>query len=299
MSAHKKQDNSNTTRKASRTAILVAVVRASHLLWNHPPVFSDPYALHMITPFWRYAAKRKWLKWLIGDVALRAYKPVHTESLLRSRYAEDRLHEAIESGIGQYVILGAGLDTFSLRQVDLSERLRVFELDHPASQAMKREKLIEINGHVPCNLVLVPVDFETDRLDTELRRNGFNTDAPTFFSWLGTTYYLTREAISQTLEQISSIAATGSRIVFDYKYPHELLQNEELKFTKKMEEFVARRGEPMISMFTPEEINEELSRVGFREIESVPPEEANRRYLQGRTDMVASAPGLAFALFDR
>ena len=299
MATKGKKDDSAEKQKASTTAILVSAIRAAHLIWNDPPLFSDTYALQMVTPFWRQVAKRRLLKWLIADVVLGVLKPIHTEAILRVRFTEERLREAIADGVGQYVILGAGLDTFSLRQGDLADRLRIFEVDQPASQGMKRERLVAINGSVPDNLVLVPVNFETDRLDEELRGAGFDADTPTFFSWLGTTYYLTGKAISETLDHISSLAAAGSRIVFDYKYPHDLIPAEGMEFVQKLEKFVAGRGEPMISTFTPDAMKAEMARVGFQEVDSVSPDEADKRYLQGRTDMSAPAPGFSFALFKK
>ena len=299
MATEDKKDDSAEKQKASTTAILVSAIRAAHLIWNDPPLFSDTYALQMVTPFWRQVAKRRLLKWLIADVVLGVLKPIHTEAILRVRFTEERLREAIADGVGQYVILGAGLDTFSLRQGDLADRLRIFEVDQPASQGMKRERLVAINGSVPDNLVLVPVNFETDRLDEELRGAGFDTDTPTCFSWLGTTYYLTGKAISETLDHISSLAVAGSRIVFDYKYPHDLVPAEGMEFVQKLEKFVAGRGEPMISTFTPDAMKAEMARVGFQEVDSVSPDEADKRYLQGRTDMSAPAPGFSFALFKK
>lgn len=284
---------------ASRTALLVAAIRASHLRWNHPPIFTDDYALQMTTPFWRLVATNRLLNRLIVHRLLRVFRPIHTENILRIRYAEDRLQEAVAAGAAQYVILGAGLDTFSLRQGELAERLRIYEVDHPASQAMKRQRLIAINGSVPANLVLVPVDFETDRLDEQLTGAGFDTGTPAFFSWLGTTYYLTREAIRDTLERITAVAATGSRIVLDYKYPRRLVPEQWLLFADKLDQFVAKRGEPMLSTFAPEELTAELERDGFTELDTVTPEEQARRYLQGRTDMPPPAANFAFTLFGR
>ena len=141
--------------------------------------------------------------------------------------------------------------------------MRIFEVDHPASQAMKRERLLAINGSVPANLVLVPVDFERDRLDEKLMEAGFDRGAPAFFSWLGTTYYLTKEAIRDTLERVSAVTAAGSRIVLDYKYPRRLIPEQSLLFADKVDQFVAKRGEPMRSTFAPEELTAELARTGF------------------------------------
>ena len=279
--------------------MLVAAIRASHLRWDRPPIFSDDYALQMTTPFWRLVATNRLLNRLIVHRLLRVFRPIHTENILRIRYAEDRLREAVGSGVAQYVILGAGLDTFSLRQAEHAGQLRIYEVDHPASQAMKRERLLAINGSVPANLVLVPVDFETDRLDEKLLEAGFDRSTPAFFSWLGTIYYLTKEAIRETLERVSAVTAAGSRIVLDYKYPRRLIPEQSLLFADKVDQFVAKRGEPMRSTFAPEELTAELARAGFSELESVPPDEQARRYLQGRSDMPPPAANFAFALFGR
>ena len=286
-------------RKASTTAILVAAVRASHRRWNPAPIFSDQYAIDLVTPFWRLVANNWLLNRLVVDVLLRTLKPTHTVIILRIRYAEDRLHEAIASGVQQYVILGAGLDTFALRHRQLAHRLRIYEVDHPASQEMKRERLGRVGGSLPSNLRFVPVDFETDRLDDALIRAGFDREAPAFFSWLGVTVYLTKEAVTDTLGQIAAVAAPGSRIVLDYRYPRHLVPDAWLAFVEKMDRFVERRGEPMLSEYGPEEINAEMKRAGFVTLDHVSPAEQVLRYLQERRDIPEPPPNYAFALFEK
>ena len=167
-------DNKKETRakRASTTAVLAAAIRASHLRWHQPPIVADTYAIHMITPFWRLVATNWALNRIIVHRLLKRFKPIHTENILRLRFAEDHLREAVAAGARQYVILGAGLDSFCLRQGGLADRLRIFEVDRPASQDMKRDKLLSISGHLPANLVFTPVDFETERLDEALTRAG-------------------------------------------------------------------------------------------------------------------------------
>lgn len=143
----------------------------------------------------------------------------------------------------------------------------------------------------------MPVDFEIDRLDEALARTSFNPQEPAFFSWLGVTYYLTKEAIRDTLARVQGIAAPGSRLALDYKIAHHLIPPEARPFTEKVEDFVERRGEPMVSTFTPEELNTEMGQAGFTELESVPPTEQMQRYLQGRSDMVEPPADFYFALF--
>ena len=286
-------------RKASTTAILVAAVRASHLRWNRAPIFSDQHAIDLVTPFWRLVANNWLLNRLVVDVLIRTLKPTHTVIILRIRYAEDRLHEAISSGVRQYVILGAGLDTFALRHRELADRLRVYEVDHPASQEMKRQQLGRVGTSLPSNLQFVPVDFETDRLDEALIRAGFDREAPAFFSWLGVTCYLTDEAVTDTIGQIAAVAAPGSRMVLDYRYPRRIVPDAGLALVEKMDRFVERRGEPMLSEYSPEEIDAEMERAGFTAIDHVSPTEQVRRYLQTRRDIPEPPPNFAFALFEK
>ena len=124
-----------------------------------------------------------------------------------------------------------------------------------------------------------------------------NATAPAFFSWLGTTYYLTRDAVRDTLDRIAAVAAPGTRVALDYKYPRHLVPADGLLFADKLDQFVAKRGEPMLSMFTPDELNAELCRAGFTEIDHVSPEQQAQRYLEDRGDMTAPAPNFALALF--
>jgi len=287
----------NASREASTTAVLVAAVRASHLRWVPDPIFSDEYASAMVTPFWRLVANNRLLNRLVVDVVLRTLKPAHTVIIVRIRYAEDRLWEAISAGVQQYVILGAGLDTFALRSRGRADRLSIYEVDHPASQEMKRKGLERVAGGVPSNLNLVPVDFETDRLDDALNAAGFDPGAPAFFSWLGVTCYLTGKAVGATLDQIASVSAPGSSLVVDYRYPQRLVPAAGQALVEQLERFVERRGEPMRSAFSPEEFAVRMEQIGFVETDHVSPEEQVRRYLQGRHDIPAPPPNFAFALF--
>ena len=288
ISAHK--------HRSSKTAILAAAVRAYHHQ-SKSPVFADDYAVDMVPFVWRVIAKNRLLGWFVVHKVFRLFRPIHTEVIVRARYAEDRLMEAISEGVGQYVILGAGLDTFSMRHKKLADSVRIFELDHPATQATKEKQVREVNGDVPANLVFVPIDFETDQLNEALTQGGFNPQEPAFFSWLGTTYYLTKDAIRETLGRVADVAAPGSHIVFDYKLARHLIPAESLAFADKLDRFVARRGEPMVSVFTPEELNDEMSQFGFVEIETIPSEDQKRRYLKDRSDLVDPAPNFSFALF--
>lgn len=288
---------SSQVHRTSRTANLAACVRAYHSRWHESPIFDDVYAYDLISDFWRAIARYRLLSHIVVHTVFRAFRPIHTEIILRARYAEDRLMDAVSAGIGQYVILGAGLDSFSMRQDGLLDTLRIFELDHPATQAMKRDKVSSFFGGIPANLVFVPIDFETDHLDDALVRAEFDPQTPSFFSWLGTTYYLTKDAIRETLARIAGVAAPGSRMVLDYKIDRDLVPVESLPFADKLDRFVARRGEPMISTFTPGELRDDMSGFGFEEVEAVTAGDQKRRYLNERSDLVDPAPNFSFALF--
>lgn len=282
-------------RRTSTTASLAAGIRAHHWQWNPAPIFADEYAVNMVSLGWRLIVKNRLLNWLVVDKLLAPFHPIHTENLLRVRYAEDCLYEAIEAGLVQYVILGAGFDTFSLRGRELAGRVQVFEVDHPATQRIKRERVRRVTGRIPPNLAFVPVDFETDPLDEVLGNSRFDAGQPAFFSWLGTTYYLTKDAIRETLGCIAAVAAPGSRLVCDYKL--SLIPEQSVPLNDKLERLVKRLGEPMLSEFAPEELNAEMEHIGWAELESLLPPAQARRYLQNRSDIVAPPPNFAFALF--
>ena len=269
--------------------MLSATIRAAHLRFQDSPIFEDRYALQMLPPFWRAAGSYRPLKWLVGDVVLGVYRPVYPSVVLRARYSEDQLLEAIREGAGQYVILGAGFDTFSLRHRELADRVRIFEVDHPATQAVKRRRVLKANGGMPANLAFVPVDFEKERLDGALAKAGFDSRTPAFFSWLGVTYYLTQEAIRDTLDRIAAISAPGSRIVFDWKIAKRMMSAEWRRLAERMERFAARLGEPMLTYFTPQALREMMAGHGYEEVEMIAPGEQRRRYLGGRTDIAPAA----------
>ena len=282
-------------RRTSTTASLAAGIRAHHQRWNLSPIFADEYAVDMVSLGWRLIVKNRLLNWLVVDKLLAPFHPIHTENILRVLYAEECLHEAIGAGLAQYVILGAGFDTFSLRHREL--QVQVFEVDHPATQRIKRERVHRVAGHIPPNLAFAPVDFEADRLDEALVRSRLDAGKPAFFSWLGTTYYLTKDAIRETLGYIAAVAAPGSRLVLDYKLPRHLIPEQGLPLNDKLERLVKRLGEPMIAEFAPGELTEEMARIGWAELESLLPQAQARRYLQDRSDIVEPPPNFAFALF--
>jgi len=205
---------------------------------------------------------------------------------VRSRVAEDTLADAVAAGTRQMVILGAGLDTFGYRNPH--RRLRVFEVDHPVTQTWKRERLAAQGIAVPRSLVFVPVDFETQTLEARLDAAGLRTDAPVFFSWLGVTMYLSREAIAQTLRYAGSRCAPGSTIVFDYLPAAATLPAAARRSRDALAARVAASGEPWISEFEPTELAALMRAQGFGTVRDLDADALQARYFGGRSDGFAT-----------
>jgi len=275
----------------SITAIAAARLRAAHLLWGDPPrIFEDTFALRL-SGCESEAALRTQLD-LIDARTARHGTPELAEAMrrymtatviTRSRYVEDEVEQAIRRGISQYVILGAGLDSFAYRRFDLATVLRVFEVDHPASQVWKRSRMQEAEIEPPSNMTLVPVDFEQQCLLASLRLIGYRTDVPGIFSWLGVTTYLTCSAIFDTLQTIAQLAA-GTEIILGYLVPEKLMDEEARKILAMLKAFAARCGEPFRTFFEPTRLRAELRNLGFTRISNLSPDEAGARYCKGRID---------------
>jgi methyltransferase (TIGR00027 family) len=201
----------------------------------------------------------------------------------RSRYAEDELADAVQRGVTQYVILGAGLDTFAYRNPYPEDALHVFEVDHPRTQGWKRARLDEAGIPLPRNLTFAPVDFETGTLAAGLRDAGFDPGACTFFSWLGVTPYLTGEAVKATLRFMAT-APPGSGVVFDYLIPPTMLTPTQLTYFDLLAERVASVGEPWRTFFDPPALIDELHSLGFSHVRDNGPDEINARYCANRAD---------------
>jgi methyltransferase (TIGR00027 family) len=262
---------------ASKTALRVALRRAAHQIHDSPVVFDDPIAVAILGADYAEELKRTPLR---SDrpfsIGLRAFL------VARSRYAEDNLKRAVETGVNQYVLLGAGLDTFAYRNP--YTQLRVFEVDYPATQQWKRE-LLQRNGiAIPATIAYTPVDFEHQSLSEQLSDAGFNFQEPAFFAWLGVVPYLTLEAFRATLTFVSA-RPPGSGLTLDYGQPRSVLPPLERLALDKRAARVEQAGEPFQLFFTPSEIAAELST--FQTIEDLGAPEINARYFHGRTDQLA------------
>lgn len=270
--------------RASKTAEIAAAVRAAHLSYDRPVVFADPLALQLTSPGWRAVVRRPWLHRLIVRGLLADFRGIHAEMLGRARFAEEALERAVEAGVSQYVIVGAGLDSFALRRRDLAQRLRVFELDQLGSQAVKRTRLAALGAGALSHVEFVAADFERESVAEALARSGFDPRAPAFFSWLGGTYYLGRGAIDMTLRVIARFAAPGSELVADYALPPEAQPPGELRAFRRAQAAVARRGEPWQAFFEPAEFAALARDCGFQVLANVGPDEQLDRYFADRDD---------------
>jgi len=261
--------------RPSRTALRVALRRAAHQLYDaRPLVLDDPIAVPILGDTYAEELRRTPMR---PDrpfsVGLRAFL------VARSRDAEDTLARAVAQGVTQYVLLGAGLDTFAHRNP--YQQLRVFEVDHPATQQWKRE-LLEISGlPAPANLTYVPVDFERQSLSDQLHSAGFNPAVPTFFAWLGVVPYLTLAAFRSTINFIAA-QSHGTGVVLDYSQPRSALPFLEKLAHDSLSARVQLAGEPFQLFFTPSEMASELT--AFRDMEDIGSFEINARYFANRSD---------------
>jgi methyltransferase (TIGR00027 family) len=270
----------------SRTALRVALRRAAHQLYDAPPlILDDPIAVPILGPYASEiertpdpAPTQKARPFSIG---LRSFL------VARSRYAEDQLAKAVANGVTQYVLLGAGLDTFAHRNP--YPRLRVFEVDHPATQQWKRDLLASTKLPTPANLIYAPVDFETQSLPTQLAAAGLDPTLPTFFAWLGVVPYLTLPAFRTTLATIAA-QPSGSGVVFDYGQPRHALPPLEQLAHDSLASRVQLAGEPFQLFFTPREAAAELA--AFYDLEDLGAPEINALYFDPRAAIAKSKDNL-------
>jgi methyltransferase (TIGR00027 family) len=255
-------------QEPSRTALMIARQRAAHQALDHGSILDDPFAMKILRE---------------DEQGLLQFSNAHPLASLgrlftaaRSRIAEDALSRAVERGIRQIVILGAGLDTFALRNPHSALDIRVYEVDHPATQAWKRERLAETQIALPPWLILVPVDFEGDNVGEKLVAAGFQQNSPAFFTWLGVVPYLTEGATGGTLEYISSIQ--NSEVVFDYMEPPEAFSENLRQLEKERTKQLEKIGESSASRFEPDGIAAILRSHGFCAIEDINFQEIASRF---------------------
>jgi len=263
-------------RKASRTAIGTAYIRAAHQLFDaQPRILEDPVAVSLLGP----AGLQR-----IKDTADRYKTPearaLRAHVVLRSRFAEDRLADAALRGITQYVILGAGFDTFALRQPEWARQLKILEVDHLGTQAMKRSMIAAAGLEMPDNAEFADIDFERESLRDGLLRYRVSLDEPTFFSWLGVTMYLKEEAIDAVLRAVAAFPA-GSEIALTFAQPAAGAAGDS---PSPLAQRVSGLGEPFISYFEPDAFEAKLHDAGFSKVEFLSPADAEARYFRQRSE---------------
>jgi methyltransferase (TIGR00027 family) len=257
-----------------------AMLRAAHyILDDEPKILADSFA----RPFTGFATDGELLK-ALDTLNPPNFSGMRTLFTLRNRYAEDELAQAVQGGVSQYVILGAGLDSFAFRHPELMRKLEVFEVDHLGSQAWKRNRLTELALEIPASLHFVPVDFERETLAEGLARSGFSRSAKAFFSWLGVTQYLTPEAVFQTLREITEVAASGSELVWQFIPPVTSLDQTAGALVAALARGAAGVGEPFVSYFEPADLGKHLGQIGFGQIRHFGVKDATERYLLSRSN---------------
>jgi methyltransferase (TIGR00027 family) len=259
-------------KTASRTALATAYMRAAHQLLDPPPrVLDDPTAL---------AVLGQGAEQMIRDSAGLAQTPesraLRAHMVLRSRFAEDRLAAAVARGVTQYVILGAGLDTFAVRQPGWARNLRILEVDHAGTQELKRSHLAAAGLTVPPNAGFATIDFERESVREGLLRHAISPTQRTFFSWLGVTMYLREDAIDAVLRSVAEFPS-GSEIVLTFASTSNMPQG--------VADRAAQAGEPWLSYFEPEQIEDKLRAAGFTTVELLLPLVAKSRYFNAPTSL--------------
>jgi len=259
---------------ASRTALATAYLRAAHqILDGESLILNDPVALILLGPDAENRIRDAADKYMTPEA-----KALRSHVVLRSRYTEDRLKSSIERGVNQYIIVGAGFDTFAVRQPAWATHLRIIEIDHPDTQHLKRKKISDSGIPVPSNVVFAGINFENESLEEGLIRNGIRIDEPTFFSWLGVTMYLTEQAIDSTLQCMAKYPS-GSEAVITFRQE----SSTQSSASSQLVERVSDAGEPFVSYFTPENFKDKLLKAGFIKVELLTPAHS-AQYFQSRNN---------------
>jgi methyltransferase (TIGR00027 family) len=283
--------------RPSETALAVAAFRAAHRADHLPVIFDDPLAGDLTSEEWRARlAVPGAVAAMIDDLGL---LPIQGQVVGRARYLDEQLEAAVADGIAQYVLLGAGLDSFAWRRPDLAGRLRVIELDHPTTQHYKRQRLTELGIGVPEGVELAAVDLECTSVGAALAGTSFDPERPAFFSWMGVVVYLTRAAFEATLADVAAATVPGSRFLFDYPVPPALLRDEDLAFSRSIAEGSAGLGESRKLKLLPEEVAAAARAAGFEAVEDLSPDDHFARYFAGRPDALTPCPEVHLVLLRR
>jgi methyltransferase (TIGR00027 family) len=296
--------------EASRTAFITAFIRAFHSANENPKVFDDWIAAQLLTAeeyaFFEEMYYRRTLENMTEAPALPAQRRSAITAamragaaggiLSRARFAEDSLEKAVAEGVQQYVLLGAGLDTFALRRADLVGQIRVIEVDHPATQAIKRQRLAAKDFSLPPSLHFVAVDFSQEDLPHALSRSCYDSEIPAFFSWLGVTYYLEREHLFKILRRLSETAAPHSLLAFDYMDREAFDPGQATPQVQTLRDKVRFLGEPMKTGLDPKVLGKDLREIGWELRQNLSAEDIEEIYFRGNADGYRTGKHIHFAL---
>ncbi len=272
------------TKQPDNTALRTALWRALHVLIDDKPhVIEDKIGFELIKPEkdWQERPDMKYTKRLRASIVARA------------RFVDDIAKEQIGKDVKQYVLLGAGLDSFAQRNAAISSHVDIYEIDQPDTLAWKEEKLIENGYKITDNLHFVPVDFEISSWWDELLDKGFNVNLPTFVSCTGVTLYLTKDAINDTLKKMASLAS-GFAIAIAFYLPLEQLDEEDKPLLEMAIKGAAASGTPFVSFFSVEEVAKLADEIGLKDIRTVSTKDMTERYFKDRADNLVPASGEFF-----
>jgi methyltransferase (TIGR00027 family) len=266
----------NHVQEPDNTAVRVALWRALHVQVDSPPhVFVDEVGLKLVSPEHGWQNRPDMSPFT---------RPFRASILARARFIEDLVTRRADAGVEQYVILGAGLDTFAQRRPEFASRLRVFEIDRPGPQAWKRQRLIELGFGVPSFLRLVPVDFEAgDAWLQQLIAAGFDASKPAVVASTGVSMYLTKKAVAVTLQQIAALAP-GSTLAMSFMLPIEMAEPELRPAIERAAAGAKANGTPFVSFFEPAELLELARDAGFSEVQHISAAALAQRYFSARSD---------------
>ncbi|WP_143307674.1 class I SAM-dependent methyltransferase [Chitinophaga vietnamensis] len=265
------------------TAVRTALWRALHVQIDAPPyILEDETGLQLIAPDAGWQQR--------PDMHPEGTKPARMSIVTRARFVEDLVETAISRGVRQYVILGAGLDTFAIRRKDLGSKITVYEIDEPATQAWKKQRIGELGFDVP-HLHFVPVDFEkTSNWLSPLADAGFDMKAPAVVACTGVSMYLTQGAVAGLLQQVAAMAP-GSMLAMSFLIPVELLEPAEQRLLEMAMKGAAAAGTPFLSFFTPEQMLELAVKAGFRDVKIISASDLSAKYFADRQDGLAASNG--------
>ncbi|HBV96456.1 MAG: methyltransferase [Peptococcaceae bacterium BICA1-7] len=296
--------------QVSSMALWTTYFRAYHATHDEPKIFDDFLAWGFFNEEERTSLGQQMMN------IIKAFNPAYTSvfpdqatalawlmqtlagtpiTLSRAKYTEEILEKTVRQGVRQYVILGAGMDTFAFRRKELVEQLQIFEIDHPATQDFKRNRITELGWEIPEQLHFVPVDFTKDSFSEALKRSPYDPQALTFFSWLGVSYYLPQDVVFAMLKTIAKVSPTGSLVIFDYLDKEAFVPEKAAPRVQGMLGFAQQKGEIMIAGFEPSTLAAELDRLGLRLEEDLSPWDIEVRHFMGRTDFYHACEHAHFA----